>query len=42
MARRKSKGTGYAIMAALVGLGAWFHEPIIEQMHKMGIAKSHK
>jgi len=29
-------------MAALVAAGAWFHEPILDQLHKWGIAKNHK
>ena len=39
---KKSKSKGYLIMAALVAAGAWFHIPILDQLHKMGIAKDHK
>lgn len=34
MARRKSSWTGYALVAALVGAGAYFHEQITEYFNK--------
>lgn len=33
---------GYAVAAGLVMAGAWFHEAILDQLHKWGIAKNHK
>ena len=35
MARSKSKLTGYMLVAALVGAGAYFHEQIIAQFNKV-------
>ena len=39
---KKPKMTGYAIVAGLVAAGAWFHAPILDQLHKLGFAKNHK
>jgi hypothetical protein len=39
---RKSNLKGYALGAGLVMLGAWFHEAILDQLHKYGIATKHK
>jgi hypothetical protein len=39
---RKSKTKGYLLTAALVAVGAWFHEPILDKLHEFGIAKNHK
>jgi hypothetical protein len=39
---RKNKMTGYALAAGLVFGGAWFHEAILDQLHKWGIATKHK
>ena len=35
MARTKSKMTGYLLVAALVGAGAYFNEQIIAQFNKV-------
>jgi hypothetical protein len=35
MARRKTNFMGYALVAALVGAGAYFHEQITEQFNKL-------
>jgi hypothetical protein len=42
MARRNNKMTGWAVAAGLVMGGAWFHETILDTLHKWGIAKNHK
>lgn len=39
---KKSKMTGYAFAAGLVMAGAWFHETILDTLHKWGLAKDHK
>jgi hypothetical protein len=39
LARNKTKG--YFLTAALVMVGAWFHEPIMDKLHEFGIAKKH-
>lgn len=39
---RKSSIKGYAIIAVLIGAGAYFHEQIIAQFNKVKEAVSHK